>query len=302
MEPTTHSSSLRQIRAEMRTKQMHDVDVGGSATPDGKQLKRNGKEVCVDNDFAEDVPKIPTVKKPKLSPPSSKQKTKKQSKKLPKLVQKKKLLKLVREEGYRAEIGKLKRQIERLIFENNVQVASEQGEKNKLAKENLALKARIRQVSKSNNDRQKRRSDERLIAELRNQVSKSREDLERSEACIARMRVRWAKGSMARRKHLQQVIRDSEISIGLLRETNSTLQERVLKQARDVRTDRKRCYDLMARMEKRMERFQDRLTDNAQILGLKNRRIEQLFVERDNIQRRIDETGHYIYMSCVACE
>ncbi|XP_009762768.1 uncharacterized protein LOC107818459 [Nicotiana tabacum] len=44
MEPTTHSSSPRQIRVEMRTKQMHDVDAGGSATPGGKQLKRKGKE------------------------------------------------------------------------------------------------------------------------------------------------------------------------------------------------------------------------------------------------------------------
>ncbi|XP_070011460.1 uncharacterized protein [Nicotiana sylvestris] len=172
---------------------------------------------------------------------------------------------LAREEGYRAEIGKLKQQVERLKFENSVQVTSEQGEKNKLTKENQALKARIRQVSKSNKDRQQRRSDERLIAELRNQFSKSQEDLERYEACIARMRVRWAKGTMARRKHLQQVIRDSEISIGLLRETNSTLQERVFKQARNARADRRRCYDLMDRMEEQMERFQDRLADNAQI-------------------------------------
>ncbi|XP_075103540.1 uncharacterized protein LOC142178108 [Nicotiana tabacum] len=72
---------------------MHDVDAGGSATPGGKQLKRKGKEVCVDDDFVEDVPKIPTVKKTKLPSASTKQKTKKQSKELPKLVQKKNLVK-----------------------------------------------------------------------------------------------------------------------------------------------------------------------------------------------------------------
>ncbi|XP_075096207.1 uncharacterized protein LOC142174327 [Nicotiana tabacum] len=69
---------------------MYDAEARGSATPGGKQLKRKGKEVCVDDDFVEDVPKIPTVKKPKLPPTSTKQKTKKQSKELPKLVQKKK--------------------------------------------------------------------------------------------------------------------------------------------------------------------------------------------------------------------
>lgn len=94
---------------------------------------------------------------------------------------------LKREEGYRAEIGKLKQQVERLVFENNVQIASERVEKNKLAREKQILKARIRQASKSNIDRQKRRSDERLIASLRNQVIQSQEKLEQSEACVAKI-------------------------------------------------------------------------------------------------------------------
>ncbi|XP_070022080.1 uncharacterized protein [Nicotiana sylvestris] len=52
MEPTTHSSSPRQIRTEMRTKKMHDVDAGGSATPGGKQLKRKGKRCLNGHYFA----------------------------------------------------------------------------------------------------------------------------------------------------------------------------------------------------------------------------------------------------------
>jgi len=51
-----------------------------------------------------------------------------------------------------------------------------------------------------------------------------------------------------------------------------------------------------------MELFQDQLADNAQELGLKNRQIGQLFIERDNIRERIDEIGRYIYMKCLACE
>ena len=80
-----------------------------------------------------------------------------------------------------------------------MQITSERVEKNKLAQENQTLKARIRQASKSNIDRQKRRSDERLIASLRNQVIQSQEELEQSEACIARIKVKWAKGTTARR-------------------------------------------------------------------------------------------------------
>ncbi|XP_075098314.1 uncharacterized protein LOC142175435 [Nicotiana tabacum] len=209
---------------------------------------------------------------------------------------------LKREKGYRVEIGKLKQQVERLVFENNVQVASEQAERNKLAQENQTLKARLRQASKSNVDRQKRRSDERLIASLRNQVIQGQEELEQSRACITRMKVRGAKYAMARKQHLQQVIRDYEISVRILRETSSTLHDRIVKQARDAQADRRQCYDAMDCMERQMELFQDQLADNAQALRLKNQQIRQLLSERDDIRARIDEIGHYIYMKCLACE
>jgi len=78
----------------MRTKHLHDVDAGGGDKPVEKQLKRKGKELCVDDDFVEHSPKIPSVKKPKVSPSSSKPKKKKPSKKVPKLVHKKILVKV----------------------------------------------------------------------------------------------------------------------------------------------------------------------------------------------------------------
>ncbi|XP_070011349.1 uncharacterized protein [Nicotiana sylvestris] len=77
----------------MRTKHLHDVDAGGGDKPVEKQLKRKGKELCVDDDFVEYSLKIPSVKKPKVSPSSSKPKKKKPSKKVPKLVHKKILVK-----------------------------------------------------------------------------------------------------------------------------------------------------------------------------------------------------------------
>ncbi|XP_019238869.1 PREDICTED: uncharacterized protein LOC109218928 [Nicotiana attenuata] len=77
----------------MRSKHLHDVDAGGGDKPVEKQLKRKGKELCIDDDFVEDSSKIPSVKKPKVSPFSSKSKKKKPSKKVPKLVHKKILVK-----------------------------------------------------------------------------------------------------------------------------------------------------------------------------------------------------------------
>ncbi|XP_070002425.1 uncharacterized protein [Nicotiana sylvestris] len=190
---------------------------------------------------------------------------------------------LAKEREYLAEIGKLKQQIKDIKFKNKVQVAADKGKKNRLTRESENLKAQIRRMKMDANNQLRSRTDTRLIAELRSQVSKSREDLERSEACIARMRIRWAKVIAARREHLWQVKRDYEISVTTLREINSILNNRVLKQARDARTDRERFYETIARMEEQMERFQDQLIDNTRILGLKNQRIEQLCIERDNI-------------------
>jgi len=141
-----------------------------------------------------------------------------------------------------------------------------------------------------------------LIAGLKDQVAECQEDLEKARASTAKLRTKWAKGAMARRQHLQQVIREYELSIGTLRETNASLRERILKQTRNAQDDRRHYYDAMTRMERQMEMFQDQLANNAQTLGLKNQQIRHLFAERDNIRGRIDEIGHYIYMKCLAYE
>ncbi|XP_070007467.1 uncharacterized protein [Nicotiana sylvestris] len=73
----------------MRSKHLHDVDVGGVDKLVDNQLKRKGKELSVDDDFVDDSPKVPSVKKHKVSPSSSKPKKKKPSKKVPKLVKEK---------------------------------------------------------------------------------------------------------------------------------------------------------------------------------------------------------------------
>ncbi|XP_075096414.1 uncharacterized protein LOC142174507 [Nicotiana tabacum] len=62
-EQTTGISSPRQIRAEMRSKHLHDVDAGGVDKLVEKQLKRKGKKLSVDDDFVDDSPKVPSVKK-----------------------------------------------------------------------------------------------------------------------------------------------------------------------------------------------------------------------------------------------
>ncbi|XP_075112119.1 uncharacterized protein LOC142182094 [Nicotiana tabacum] len=52
----------------MRSKHLHDVDAGAGDKLVEKQLKRKGKELSVDDDFVDDSPKVPSVKKPKNGP------------------------------------------------------------------------------------------------------------------------------------------------------------------------------------------------------------------------------------------
>ncbi|XP_070013745.1 uncharacterized protein [Nicotiana sylvestris] len=52
----------------MRSKHLHDVDVGGVDKLVENQLKRKGKELSVDDDFVDDSPKVPSVKKHKNEP------------------------------------------------------------------------------------------------------------------------------------------------------------------------------------------------------------------------------------------
>nr|XP_016450650.1 PREDICTED: uncharacterized protein LOC107775434 [Nicotiana tabacum] len=207
-----------------------------------------------------------------------------------------------KEKGYQFEIGRLKQQIEKLKYENSLQIDVDTGEKNRLTQENEALKAKVQRVRKEANNQPRSRSDQRLINGLNQQLKESQESLEKSEASRARMQVRWEKGTRERRKYLQQVKRGYEMSIEILTETNSTLQERVVRQGREAREERKQCYDMMAIMEAQMEKFQNRLVDNARVLGLKNQQIEQMFRERDGIQERIDEIGRYIHMRYLSCE
>ncbi|XP_070007214.1 uncharacterized protein [Nicotiana sylvestris] len=75
-----YSVSPRQIRAEARTKQKHDFDVGESLKPI-KQADRKQKGIVIDDDFVEDVPISKPGKKAKVAPSSKTPKKKKNSKK-----------------------------------------------------------------------------------------------------------------------------------------------------------------------------------------------------------------------------
>ncbi|XP_070025122.1 uncharacterized protein [Nicotiana sylvestris] len=204
---------------------------------------------------------------------------------------------LAKEHEYRVTIGKLEKQVLDLKFERDLHIATDEGEKRKLAQENEVLKAQIREMKIATRNPKRSRADEKLINGPKKKVLEYQEDLEKYKAGLARIQLKWIKKAEERAWSMKQMKRDYERNIAILRETISTLEERFFRQARDTRADRKRYYDLVARMEKQMNEFQDQLLYNAQMLGTRNQQIEQLFMERDRIRGRIEKIGHYITMS-----
>ncbi|XP_019241565.1 PREDICTED: uncharacterized protein LOC109221545 [Nicotiana attenuata] len=94
---------------------------------------------------------------------------------------------LAKENKYRATISSLERQIKDLKFASDVQAAADEGEKKKLAQENEALKAQIQKMRIAARNPERSRVDDRLISGLRKKVLECQDDLEKSEASLARV-------------------------------------------------------------------------------------------------------------------
>ncbi|XP_070017008.1 uncharacterized protein [Nicotiana sylvestris] len=143
---------------------------------------------------------------------------------------------LAKEHEYRVTIGKLEKQVMDLKFEKDLHIAADEGERRKLAQENEVLKTQIQEMKIATRSQERSRADKRLINGLKKKVIEYQEDLEKSKAGLARIQVKWIKKTEEQVRFMQQMKRDYE--------------ERIFRQARDARTDRKRYYDLMARMKK----------------------------------------------------
>ncbi|XP_070028653.1 uncharacterized protein [Nicotiana sylvestris] len=140
-----------------------------------------------------------------------------------------------------------------LQFENGVQAATDEGEKKKLTQENEALKAQIRKMKIVARNPERSRADERLISGLKKKVLECQEDLEKSEASLAKIRAQWTNKAEERARVVHQMKRNYEGTITSLRRKVTTLENETSKQAKDFKADREYCYDLMAQMEEGMQ-------------------------------------------------
>ncbi|XP_070021790.1 golgin IMH1-like [Nicotiana sylvestris] len=194
---------------------------------------------------------------------------------------------LAKEKGYRAEISKLKQQIEGLKFENNVQVATDLGEKNRWAQENETLRAQIQQIRIATDNQQRSRSDERLIKSLKMEISECRSESENFENTIAGFEAHWVKKTEERNQYLQQVKRDHKQTIANLKRKVATLEDRATEQARTFEAENRHCYNLLAQMEVEIQQWQNQHLQDSRILKARDDQIERLLIEKGKLGIRL---------------
>ncbi|XP_070019976.1 uncharacterized protein [Nicotiana sylvestris] len=179
-----------------------------------------------------------------------------------------------------------------LQFENGVQAAANKGEKKKLAQENEVLKA---QIQKMKRNPERSRADKKLINSLKKKALEYQENLEESEAGLARIQAKWIKKAEER-------VRFYEGTITILRRKIATLKNETVKQAQDFKADREHCYDLMARIEEGMQQLQNQHLHDSRVLEACNQQIGRLLQEKGVIRERIRNIADYIVMKCQICE
>ncbi|XP_070029920.1 uncharacterized protein [Nicotiana sylvestris] len=171
-----------------------------------------------------------------------------------------------------------------LHFENGVQASVNKGEEKKLAQENEVLKA---QIQKMKRNPERSRADKRLINGLNKKALEYQENLEKSEAGLARIQAKWIKKA-------EKQARFYEGTITILRRRISTLKNEAVKQAQDFKANRECCYDLVARIEEEMLQLQNQHLQDSRVLEARNQQIGRLLQEKGVIRERIRNISDYI--------
>ncbi|XP_070010927.1 uncharacterized protein [Nicotiana sylvestris] len=125
-------------------------------------------------------------------------------------------------------------------------------------------------------------AEERLINGLKKKVLEYQEDLEKSKAGLARIQVKGIKKAEERARSMQQIKRDYERNIAILRETMSTLKERIFRQARDARED----YHYQTRSKGPVLKI---MTSSDQSVEDERTENQMLKEEMDKMRREIKE-------------
>nr|XP_016509128.1 PREDICTED: uncharacterized protein LOC107826642 isoform X2 [Nicotiana tabacum] len=151
-------------------------------------------------------------------------------------------------------------------------------------------------------NQERSRVDERLISGLRKKIIECQDDLEKSEASLARVRAQLAKNVEGRMEFVRQLKRKYEGTIIDLKRNLTTLENEAAKQARNFKAEREPCYALMAQMEEDMQQLQNQNCHDTQVLEAWNQQIGRLLQEKGIIWERVRAIADYIIMKFHECE
>ncbi|XP_070025243.1 uncharacterized protein [Nicotiana sylvestris] len=167
-------------------------------------------------------------------------------------------------------------------------------EKNRLAKENEALRAQIRQLKITIDKQPRSRSDEQLVKRLESEVRERRDELGKSEKAMAELKAQWATRTEERRQYLNQLKRDHEKIVANLKRKVVALEGKAVRQARDFETESRHCYNLLAQMEAEVQQLQDQHLQDSRALKTCSDQIRRLLIEKKRTKDRIRAIAHAI--------
>ncbi|XP_070004539.1 uncharacterized protein [Nicotiana sylvestris] len=130
------------------------------------------------------------------------------------------------------------------------------------------------------------RADERLTGSLRKKVLECQDDLEKSEASLAKVRAQLVENAEGWAAFVRQMKRKYEGTIANLKRKQITLENEADKQARNFKADREHCYALMAQMDEDMQQLRNQNHYDTQVLEARNQQIGRLLQEKGIVRER----------------
>ncbi|XP_070002856.1 nuclear matrix constituent protein 1-like [Nicotiana sylvestris] len=173
-----------------------------------------------------------------------------------------------KEKTYQAKIHALKEKLRNMEFDNDLQAQEAEGEKKRLAKENEALRAQIREMKIAAENPTRSAKDENIIKNRRQKISEYGFDLNKEEGELARARTKLAKNAEERERLVKQLKEKYDNEVVGLNKRVTIFQNKMTKQAKDFKAEKEHCYAAMAQLERDLQQFQEQNHISEQTLKL----------------------------------
>ncbi|XP_070022436.1 uncharacterized protein [Nicotiana sylvestris] len=144
--------------------------------------------------------------------------------------------------------------------------------------------------------------DENLIDNLKQKVGEYSFDLNKAEGKLARARKQLAKIVEERARPVKQLKERYDNEVAGLKKRVVTIEDKMIKRAKEFKAKRKHCYTEMAQLERDLQQLQEQNQAAEQTLEARARQIGRLLQEKGVIRERVKKIADYITMKCSGCE